>query len=154
MKPQIIKSLKPLEKTLFFLAVLFLPTQLGKHFWPDFSFVYSLQLLCNFENLFGSCPPEYVFCHHSPANCAGRIDKKLCRTRNVCAVFSLARMDQIIAPNCFDLWIGEKSKSVSGRLQHVLAIDLRTINTDGNGADSRLRKRLQIVLDAPQLGVT
>ena len=32
------------EKPLFFLTILFLPTQLGKHFWPDFSFVYSLRI--------------------------------------------------------------------------------------------------------------
>lgn len=31
-----------LEKLLLFLTVLFLPTQLGRHFWPEFSFVYSL----------------------------------------------------------------------------------------------------------------
>ena len=63
-------------------------------------------------------------------------------------------MKQIIAANRLEFWIGEKSKSVSGFLQHVLAIDLRTINTDRNRPDSRIRKRLQIVLDAPQLGVT
>ncbi len=28
-----------IEKTLFFLLLLFLPTQLGKHFWPSFSFI-------------------------------------------------------------------------------------------------------------------
>lgn len=33
-----------LEKILLFLAILFLPTQLGKHFWPEFSFVYSLPI--------------------------------------------------------------------------------------------------------------
>lgn len=33
-----------LEKILLFLVVLFLPTQLGKHFWPDFSFIYSLKI--------------------------------------------------------------------------------------------------------------
>lgn len=32
------------EKVLFFLTVLFLPTQLGKHFWPSFSSVYSLRI--------------------------------------------------------------------------------------------------------------
>lgn len=44
MKPKLTKSLKSLEKTLFFLTILFLPTQLGKHFWPDFSSVYSLRI--------------------------------------------------------------------------------------------------------------
>ena len=33
-----------LEKWLLFLVVLFLPTQLGKHFWPNFSYIYSLKI--------------------------------------------------------------------------------------------------------------
>ena len=37
-------KLKIAEQVLFFLTVFFLPTQLGKHFWPDFSFVYSLPI--------------------------------------------------------------------------------------------------------------
>lgn len=37
-------QLPRIEKTLFFLVILFLPTQLGKHFWPDFSFIYSLRI--------------------------------------------------------------------------------------------------------------
>jgi len=37
-------NLKKVEETLLFLTVFFLPTQLGKHFWPDFSFVYSLPI--------------------------------------------------------------------------------------------------------------
>ena len=35
---------KRLESVLFFLTLLFLPTQLGRHFWPDFSFIYSLKI--------------------------------------------------------------------------------------------------------------
>lgn len=37
-------KLKNLEKIFFFLTLLFLPTQLGRHFWPNFSFVYSLPI--------------------------------------------------------------------------------------------------------------
>ncbi|MBI2315453.1 O-antigen ligase family protein [Candidatus Daviesbacteria bacterium] len=37
-------KLQRLEKTLFFLILLFLPTQLGKHFWPNFSYIYSLKI--------------------------------------------------------------------------------------------------------------
>src|SRR5687768_10565446 len=37
-------KLQRIEQVLFFLTILFLPTQLGKHFWPDFSFVYSLPI--------------------------------------------------------------------------------------------------------------
>lgn len=33
-----------LEQILLFSSVLFLPTQLGKHFWPKFSFVFSLPI--------------------------------------------------------------------------------------------------------------
>lgn len=37
-------KLKKVEGLLFVLTILFLPTQLGRHFWPDFSFVYSLKI--------------------------------------------------------------------------------------------------------------
>lgn len=37
-------SLKKKEKALFFLCLIFLPTQLGKHFWPSFSLVYSIPI--------------------------------------------------------------------------------------------------------------
>lgn len=37
-------NLQKAEQTLLFLVILFLPTQLGKHFWPQFSFVYSLPI--------------------------------------------------------------------------------------------------------------
>ncbi len=33
-----------IESILLFLTLLFLPTQLGKHFWPQFSYVYSLTI--------------------------------------------------------------------------------------------------------------
>lgn len=37
-------KLQKVEQFLLFLTILFLPTQLGKHFWPQFSFVYSLPI--------------------------------------------------------------------------------------------------------------
>lgn len=37
-------NLKKVEQALFFLTLLLLPTQLGLHFWPNFSFVYSLPI--------------------------------------------------------------------------------------------------------------
>lgn len=33
-----------LDSALLFLTILFLPTQLGKHFWPPFSYIYSLKV--------------------------------------------------------------------------------------------------------------
>src|SRR3989344_6346282 len=37
-------KLKRVENVLLFLTILFLPTQLGRHFWPEFSFIYSLPI--------------------------------------------------------------------------------------------------------------
>ncbi len=37
-------NLKKIEDILLFLTLLFLPTQLGRHFWPDFSYIYSLKI--------------------------------------------------------------------------------------------------------------
>lgn len=37
-------KLKRIEDAFLFLALLFLPTQLGKHFWPDFAYIYSLKI--------------------------------------------------------------------------------------------------------------
>lgn len=37
-------KLKKAEEILLFFTLLFLPTQLGRHFWPDFSFIYSLKI--------------------------------------------------------------------------------------------------------------
>ncbi len=37
-------KLKRVEDIFLFLTLLFLPTQLGKHFWPDFSYIYSLKI--------------------------------------------------------------------------------------------------------------
>jgi len=37
-------NLTRLEQKLLSLILLFLPTQLGRHFWPDFSYIYSLKV--------------------------------------------------------------------------------------------------------------
>jgi len=44
MYSKFLNILPRLENSLLFLVILFLPTQLGKHFWPDFSFIYSLRI--------------------------------------------------------------------------------------------------------------
>jgi len=36
--------MKKVEKFVFFFLVLFLPTQLGKHFWPEFSYVFGRRI--------------------------------------------------------------------------------------------------------------
>jgi hypothetical protein len=97
---------------------------------------HSRQRLCGFENLIGPRAYKKILCHHSPANCAGRIDKELCWTRNVCAFFAgdgwqrgvIGGVNQIIAANCLEFWIREKSKSVSSFLKHIIASLLGRIN--------------------------
>lgn len=37
-------KLKRIENGLLFLTLLFLPTQLGRHFWPQFAYIYSLKI--------------------------------------------------------------------------------------------------------------
>ena len=37
-------NLAKISELFFYLLILFLPTQLGKHFWPNFSFVFGLRL--------------------------------------------------------------------------------------------------------------
>jgi O-antigen ligase len=37
-------SFQKVENILFYLLVLFLPTQLGKHFWPDFAFIDGIRI--------------------------------------------------------------------------------------------------------------
>lgn len=37
-------KLNKVESVLLFLTLLFLPTQLGRHFWPDFSYIFSLKV--------------------------------------------------------------------------------------------------------------
>jgi hypothetical protein len=74
---------------------------------------HSRQRLCGLENLFGPRAYKIILCHHSPSNCAVRIDQELSRTRNVC-VFSagdgwqrgvIGGVNQIIAANCLEFWI-------------------------------------------------
>lgn len=43
-KAAFFKIFSNLEPFLFFAAILFLPTQLGRHFWPEFSYIYSLRV--------------------------------------------------------------------------------------------------------------
>lgn len=123
---------------------------------------HSRQRLCGFENLLGPRAYKIILCHHSPANGPGWIDQELSRTRNVC-VFSagagwqrgvIVGVNQIIAANCLESWIREKSKSVSSFLDHHFASFLGRINADRNYTNSRIRKRRQIVFETPQLGVT
>jgi hypothetical protein len=68
------------------------------------------------------------------------------------AVDSSAGVDQIITTNRLSVWVGEKGEGIAGLAQH-LSVDFRIIDTDGDWTNARLIKLLQILLNAPQLGV-
>jgi O-antigen ligase len=40
----VLNKIEKIEEIFFYLAILFLPTQLGRHFWPNFAFVYGLRV--------------------------------------------------------------------------------------------------------------
>jgi O-antigen ligase len=40
----VLRNLRKLEQIVFYLALLFLPTQLGRHFWPKFSYVSGIRV--------------------------------------------------------------------------------------------------------------
>jgi len=127
---------------------------------PQYS-VVSSQRLCGCENLLGPRAYKVIRCHHAPANCARRIDQELSGTRDVCVCSAgagrqigvVVGVNQIIAANCLEFWIREKSKSVSSFLDHLDAGCLGWINTNRNYTNSSISKRLQIVFETPQLGV-
>ena len=63
-------------------------------------------------------------------------------------------MDQIVAANRLEFWIGEKGERVFGLLKHVQAGLLGRINTDAHDTDSSLIELTQILFKTSQLEVT
>ena len=111
------------------------------------------QRLRGFENLLRLRDHKKVLSNHTPPNRSRRIYQELTRTRNILAACQLVGVNQIIAGNCLEFWIREKSKSVSGFLDHVLARLLGRVYADPHDPDSRLGKLIQFVLETSQLEV-
>lgn len=63
-----------------------------------------------------------------------------------------AGMKHVVSANDICRWIRKKRESVSGLLKHAARF-VRTVNADGHRSNSRLSKLVQILFDAPQLGV-
>ena len=63
-------------------------------------------------------------------------------------------MDQIVAANRLEFWIGEKGERVFGLLKHVQAGLLGRIDTDAHDTDSGLIELTQILFKTSQLEVT
>jgi hypothetical protein len=112
----------------------------------------SLQSLRSFQNLFGSRAHPIILRQHPPTNCAGRIDKKLRRPRDISAVLALAFVNQIVASNRVEFCIGKKRERVSSFLTERARF-FRRVYANRNGTNARGGKLGQLILDAPQLGV-
>ena len=54
-----------MQRVLFFLLLLFLPTQLGKHFWPSFSFIQGIRIDYLSPTLYLTDILIFLFCSYS-----------------------------------------------------------------------------------------
>ena len=66
---------------------------------------------------------------------------------------SLPGMNQVVTTNGIEVWIRQKWEGVSGLLTKVARI-FGTIYADGDGTNSNFIESTQVLLNAPQLGVT
>jgi hypothetical protein len=68
------------------------------------------------------------------------------------AIFSGAGVNQIVAPNHLGIRIGKKWKGVTGLLRKI-ARYLRRVDADRNRTNSSFFELVQILFNAPKLGV-
>ena len=88
-----------------------------------------LPLVKGLQHLFGSRTYGDVFGEIPPADYSARINEKLCRARDIRALGSCAAMQQIVTPNHFRLWIGQKGVGVA-KLLALAPIDFRRVNAN------------------------
>jgi hypothetical protein len=111
-----------------------------------------LPLFNGLQHLFRTRTYGDVFGEIHPADYSARINKKLCRARNICPFGSCAAMQQIVTPNYFRLWIRQECICVP-KLLSLAPIDFRRVyanRDDMNPARFKFRKPM---LETPQLGV-
>ena len=71
----------------------------------------------NFQHLLGSSTDPVVFRQVHPAHRPGSIDQKLGGSRDVMAILTRARMDQVITPDYLRIRIRKKGKTVTSLLR-------------------------------------
>ena len=105
------------------------------------------------QDLLGPRAHSDVLGEIHPADDPARIDKKLCRTRDVGAFGPRATMQHIVSPYHVRLRIGQKRVGVAKFLA-LAPIDLRCVHTNGNDLNPARFKVWKSLLKTPQLGVT
>ena len=91
-----------------------------------------------FEQLFRCSAHPVVFREIHPTHDAIRVDQKLSGSGNVVTFLAGACVDQIVAPNYFNVGIGEKRECVSRFLGEVARL-FRRIDADCNWANAYVR---------------
>jgi hypothetical protein len=112
-----------------------------------------LPLFKGFQHLFRTRTYGDVFGEIHPPDYSARINKKLCRARNICPFGSCAAMQQIVTPNHFRLWIRQECIGVA-KLLALAPIDVRRVNTNRDDLNPVRFKFRKLLLETPQLGVT
>jgi len=112
----------------------------------------SLPLVKGLQHLFWSRTYGDVFGQIHPADYSARINEKLCRARDIRVLGSCATMQQIVTPNHFRLWIGQKRVGVA-KLLALAPIDFQRVNANRNDVNPARFKFRKPLLETPQLGV-
>ena len=112
-----------------------------------------LPSLKGFQHLFRTRTYGDVFGEIHPANCPGRINEKLCRTRDIRAFGACARMQQIVTPNHFCLGIGQECVGVA-KFLFLATTKIRRVHANRDDLNPARFKLLKLLLKTPQLGVT
>lgn len=120
-----------IEKALLFLVVLFLPTQLGKHFFFDFSYIFSLKIdYYSFIVYFWDILTVLLFISFLMNN--GRIKSEILKvliifliTQSISILINhnygngLVRFEQYIITSLFGLYLASKKVSETGRILYL-----------------------------------
>jgi hypothetical protein len=112
----------------------------------------ALHLGKGLERLLGTPTNTDIFGQIHPAHRASRIDKKLCRPRDVLAFWPSAGMQNVITPNHLRVFVGEQWKRIA-QLFALPLIDVRRINADADHANAARIEFRKPSLKTPQLGV-
>ena len=102
-----------LRKILFFLILLFLPTQLGRHFWPRFSYLFGIRVdylspTLYLTDVFILCLfCISVFCFFKKRNFGNFLRKNRNKILHICLIFVFLALTSVFSENVLAGFYGE-----------------------------------------------
>ena len=105
------------------------------------------------QHLFGPRAHGDIFSEIYPADRPAGINQKLRRTRDVCAFWPCAAMQEIVTANHFGLRVRQERIGVTKFLA-VTLIDFRRVDANRDNLNPARFQFRQPLLETPQLGVT